>query len=560
MIRAGSRASAASALCALAITSCAFDDREGSAFAVRDSAGIEIVEFDRDRLGQAWSVDPEAEWIVGNGQITDEELVLYGVNDAVLLEDDVLVIAEGSTEELIRVHLDSGTVERWGGTGDGPGEFRGLFRVYDAGDGRIGVFDPIRRRYVEFDGRRTIVEERAIPEVGQRGGGLHLERSGAGELYLAAVTALPTTSTEGPQRGVGPVARLSESIDTLTSIRGKATFATQEIMAGVLFGPTTVVAGGRSGLWVGDTEERQVKLWQNSGQPQRIVRWTSDESRELSGERVNRFWENFEEALSADERGMLSEMRDVWVLADSVPAFGSLLAGPAGTLWVGSFLPPEIDMIGAPRPAQDWLVVDPEAGRAGTATTPEGLQVLQIGEDFIMGVHSDDLGVETVRRYGLAAGPSDGGQAPGGERAAGNDQDECTPLSRSAEASLEGFLPSGWEFERTAFVDAPDRVREWDGAPATYVAARVLDDEGNRAGDGPALWLVEGGTTRKHDERPKGYYVLNDLAAELTDRRYEEAEDENRRRTPDARAASPPYSETDPAVLKAVECLTGESL
>ena len=49
----------------------------------------------------------------------------------------------------------------------------------------------------------------------------------------------------------------------------------------------------------------------------------------------------------------------------------------------------------------DWWVFEPDGRWLGTVRMPEGLDLSQVGEDFILGTHRDDLGVERVRLYGL---------------------------------------------------------------------------------------------------------------------------------------------------------------
>ena len=49
----------------------------------------------------------------------------------------------------------------------------------------------------------------------------------------------------------------------------------------------------------------------------------------------------------------------------------------------------------------DWWVFEPDGRWLGTVRMPEGLDLSQVGEDFILGTHRDELGVERVRLYGL---------------------------------------------------------------------------------------------------------------------------------------------------------------
>ncbi len=59
-------------------------------------------------------------------------------------------------------------------------------------------------------------------------------------------------------------------------------------------------------------------------------------------------------------------------------------------------------MLEEPLPALEWLVIDGTAGQAGSVVTPAGLRVLRVGRDFVVGVHKDALGVETVRLHRIA--------------------------------------------------------------------------------------------------------------------------------------------------------------
>lgn len=64
-------------------------------------------------------------------------------------------------------------------------------------------------------------------------------------------------------------------------------------------------------------------------------------------------------------------------------------------LWVPQY--PLVHDAGPP----GWDVFDPEGRFLGTVDVPEGLQVQQIGPDFILGVWRDDMMVPYVRMYGL---------------------------------------------------------------------------------------------------------------------------------------------------------------
>lgn len=50
----------------------------------------------------------------------------------------------------------------------------------------------------------------------------------------------------------------------------------------------------------------------------------------------------------------------------------------------------------------DWIVVDMDGTVRATATTPEGVDILDIGEDYVLGIAQDSLDIEYVNRYVLS--------------------------------------------------------------------------------------------------------------------------------------------------------------
>src|SRR5690606_29430272 len=91
------------------------------AFVTRDSAGVQIVENSGPRWsgGLPWRVvaEPVLEIGAADGAETDQ---LYGVQDAIRLEDGSIAIADGGTNR-IRIYDRSGRhVRDLGGPGGGP--------------------------------------------------------------------------------------------------------------------------------------------------------------------------------------------------------------------------------------------------------------------------------------------------------------------------------------------------------------------------------------------------------------------------------------------------------
>ena len=83
-------------------------------------------------------------------------------------------------------------------------------------------------------------------------------------------------------------------------------------------------------------------------------------------------------------------------MAPTFPAFSSVLGDATGHLWVEEYKLPRDNRRGTL-----WTVFDPEGQALGFVETPDGLEIDEIGEDYIRGWVQDELGVESVRLWPL---------------------------------------------------------------------------------------------------------------------------------------------------------------
>jgi hypothetical protein len=78
-----------------------------------------------------------------------------------------------------------------------------------------------------------------------------------------------------------------------------------------------------------------------------------------------------------------------------MPAYATGLKGDrSGNVWVPAF------EIARGTPTR-WSVFDPDGRYWGDLTTPARFRVLEIGDDYVLGVWRDDLDVEYLRKYEL---------------------------------------------------------------------------------------------------------------------------------------------------------------
>jgi len=102
-------------------------------------------------------------------------------------------------------------------------------------------------------------------------------------------------------------------------------------------------------------------------------------------------------SLPPDRGPAIREEVGAWEWPPSLPAYTRLLVDPLGVAWLKAFnISPE-------KPEQ-WSLVDPVRGYLGDITLGEGDELLEIGEDHVFLLHTDDLGVESVVRIEVNRG------------------------------------------------------------------------------------------------------------------------------------------------------------
>jgi hypothetical protein len=84
---------------------------------------------------------------------------------------------------------------------------------------------------------------------------------------------------------------------------------------------------------------------------------------------------------------------------DSLPAHGDLIVDSEDLLWVQDYPIP-----GTP---VSWSIFGPEGERIATVTVPSRLDIHDIGEDYLLGVWTDEFDIPYVRLYALSRAPEE---------------------------------------------------------------------------------------------------------------------------------------------------------
>lgn len=385
----------------LNLSGCGGDGSPRSSAVVRDSAGIRIVEnSDPSWRGEtAWRLAEAPSLTIGSLD-GDPIYQLFGVRNAVRLDDGRIVIANGGSYELRFYGADGAFLVSTGRQGGGPGEFENLRWVRRMGPDSLLAYDSRARRMSVFDFEGTFAraftirgnDEIRFPSPS----GMFRD----GTLLVEGGTAATTNSPSGLSRSDVTLFRFTadgEAGDSLGSVPGNESYIEADgqgvRVAGALFGRSTRFLVSPDAFVVATNDSYELKRFDPTGRLTMIIRRahvqhpvTPDDHEALIQQQVEAIPENFRAGFEPLFRKM--------PIPETMPAFANVLSDDLGDIWVLEYNRPGDDQ---PR----WTVFDPEGRMLGTVEFPIGFTPHHIGGDFVLGKWQDEFDVEYVQRYEL---------------------------------------------------------------------------------------------------------------------------------------------------------------
>jgi hypothetical protein len=375
---------------------------------VKDSAGVRIVENREGAWTIPWELSAEPILILGHlAGRPDQEL--YQVTGAVGLPGDRVVVANGGRMELLFFDGNGSLLRRVGGRGGGPGEFQSLEWLSRFGSDSILALDVLGHRVSFFDlegnlGRSVRLEPNAqIPfprPVGFFADGSFLATQGTFRLggdpparaertpellfrYEAdGITVIKLGTFPGPEWVIVPIGPVGRALER----RRRP------------FGRTTVFAAAEDRFYVADNETYEIRMYSITGQLQQIVRKRSAPL-SLADSDIRTFEDSALAAADAmSKRQMRALFENLPRPPNTFPAFApDIQIDTDLNLWIRESTRP-----GDRR--SEWSVFTAAGEFLGTLEMPPGLEVLEIGPDYVLGLNHDELDVEFVEKFGLQKG------------------------------------------------------------------------------------------------------------------------------------------------------------
>lgn len=363
------------------------------AFQVRDSAGVEIATTGPSALEAylGWSVDPEADVRLG---ALGGDVEFYRVRGVTASSDGGIVVVEGEAAQ-VRYFNDAGDlVARIGGRGQGPEEFMFPQLIPRGSGDPLQVFDGQLRRFVTLDSTGGVLELVRKPGLI---GGRPMGRAGDWVLVAQQMMVPPRLGVhEYDLTFFWEHLGSDESLE-IAAMKSHQTWVTE--IAGQLsvlelpFSPRPVSAVHGDRALVTRGQAHRIEVYDLEGRLERILEVDAART-PVTAARLDAYFDY------AASRGTLAASEHAARYAsapipDSLPAFSSLIADAAGQLWAQLYT---IDR----RASSPWVVFDADGRARGRVMMPPGLEVHEIGEDYVLGIVTDEWGIQVVQRHRLA--------------------------------------------------------------------------------------------------------------------------------------------------------------
>jgi hypothetical protein len=367
---------------------------------VSDSAGVRIVESGAPswRVEREWRLENNAVLRIGSIDRPEDQL-LHAVTTALGLAGGGFVIANAGAE--LRFYDAGGEfVRAVGRRGRGPGEFATISSVHRLRDSLV-VFDRSLLRYtilgMSGEPGRTV----NLPAPG-RYTPISIGPTSPAAMVLRMRPVSAPSTVGGRRRRDDIIVRFTLDppvVDTVGVFPGAEdlTIATGSISGTTAapFGWSLIGVVRRGDILLAYTEGFHVHVYDARG----ILRARFGrrfEPAPVTQARIDSFLRVRREAQYSSERGrrVMDAFLETVTFPPTHPVLDAILVDADDNTWVRHATPDTEEQ-------RSWSVFDPDGAWLGTIDTPGGLRITDIGDEYVLGVVTDELGVNFVVKHRL---------------------------------------------------------------------------------------------------------------------------------------------------------------
>jgi hypothetical protein len=370
---------------------------------VRDSAGVRIIENDASRWaeGEGWRLSERP--LLDIGADSDEAAYqLFRVTGALKLDDGAIVIANSGTGELRYFDADGVYLRSSGRQGSGPGEFQSISTIGTLVDGSLVAYDGRQKRISIFAPDGVFVSSSRIETSDHPG--FHTAAAFLDDnTLLVSAEGLLTRGelASRVRRDTTYYIRCETTgavLDTIAALPGREMYIMMEgehvDMAQLAFGREPHFAAYLAGAYFGNSDAFEIRYLDSDGELARIIRMRTP-TREVSDDDIELFLSRqLGDMPEGPDRQFMENFYSGMPFPETMPAHGNLIVDSDGNLWVEEYHWP-LD-----EPAR-WKIFDSAGALLGVVETPPGLEIYQIGSDFVLGRWRDAMDIEHIQMFGL---------------------------------------------------------------------------------------------------------------------------------------------------------------
>lgn len=381
------------------LAACGAGDAASPVAAVRDSAGIAIVDNAWPDSGavQWWTLEQPPLVDIGGAEAA-EAYAVYQVSDALRLSDGRIVVLNGGSAD-VRYYSAGGEHLRTSGRrGEGPGEFRRPVRLIALADDSVLVVDGTRATVLDAEGsyaRDFTTAQTRASVVGRLADGRLVATQGAivapGEIEAGLQRSTLVFVTLTPAGVVQDTIVTVPGAERRVNVDGSGGRIRTIMISAPPYAKSTVHAIGEDAVAVATQESPAIRVYGADGAPRRIIR-TGMPMAAVTDAHLDAWWERQRESMPPGQGEQPATRPDYSDAGKVVPPFAALEIDDAGNFWVADY-DDRIRLPGA------WSVHDPDGRLSARIRMPEGFRPMHIGADVVLGVVRDDFDVEHVRMY-----------------------------------------------------------------------------------------------------------------------------------------------------------------
>lgn len=350
-----------------------------------DDAQRSIVDPTMDIIELVVADDP----IVAIGGPDGSGVWFERIVDATRLSDGSFVVADCGLATLHWFDPSGTQIVSRGRRGDGPGEFRLIHRVFSAGMDSLAVADALKMTISVYDGGGRL--DRVIPPLPLSLGPAPFGRLDDGTFVVRRRTRHATRDDSRESYGLFLVSERGLFVDSVVGLAGTdrqdpAPGAAPYAGSRLMLGRRAVFAVGDDKIYYGGQDGRGIIILNRSLSPidsfPTLTRPIQIDERVIAA---------FEELVANREHGAPDGLMPIASdqYADSLPAYGDLIAGADGGLWVQDpFDPPIYPRI--------WTKYD-RGQPVARVEIPLRFFPLEFGDGWVLGVQFDENTVESVQ-------------------------------------------------------------------------------------------------------------------------------------------------------------------